>query len=185
MAMTKTRMTVEEFIDAVANIRERAQLIDGVMVVDQPRFRHQDAVGEIYSALHAWQRAAPGRGQVSLPLDVILDRHDMYGPDVLWYADETRMEVDDYQRGMPDLVVEVSSPSTWHQDVGKKREMYELHGLPELWLVDTVRCNARVLRRSTADAPGFDVDTKVAYDEVLTSPQLPGFELPLREVFRL
>ena len=185
MAMTKTRMTVEEFIDAVADIREPAQLIDGVMVVDQPRFRHQDAVGKIYSALLAWTERHDGRGHVSLPLDVILDRNNMYGPDVLWYADETRMEVDDYQRGMPDLVVEVSSPSTWHHDVGKKREMYELHGLPELWLVDTVGCDARVLRRSGPGAPCFDLDAKVAYDEVLTSPQLPGFESALRKVFRL
>jgi Uma2 family endonuclease len=185
MAMTKHRMTVEEFIDAVADIHEPAQLIDGVIVVDQPRFRHQDAVGEIYSALRAWARGHEGRGNVSLPLDVILDRNNMFGPDVLWYADESRVEIDDYQRGMPDLVVEVSSPTTWHHDLGEKREMYELHGLPELWLVDTVGCHARVLRRSRPDAPSFDVEAKVGYDEALTSPQLPGFELPLREVFRL
>jgi Uma2 family endonuclease len=185
MAMTMTRMTVAEFIDAVAGVRERAQLIDGVMVVDQPRFRHQDAVGEIFSALRAWTLRRDGRGYVSLPLDVILDRHNLYGPDVLWYADEARIDREGHQQVMPDLVVEVRSPSTWHLDVGKKREMYEHYGLPELWLVDTVGCDVRVLRRSRPGAPSFDVETKVAYDEVLTSPQLPGFELPLREVFRL
>jgi Uma2 family endonuclease len=185
MAMTKTRMTLEEFIDAVAGVRERAQLIDGVMVVDQPRFRHQDAVAEIFSALRAWTLRQDGRGQASLPLDVILDRHNMYGPDVLWYADEVRIDREGRQLAMPDLVVEVRSPSTWHLDVGKKRERYEHYGLPELWLVDTVALEVRALRRSRPDAPGFDVEHKVGYDEVLTSPQLPGFELSLAEVFRL
>jgi Uma2 family endonuclease len=85
---------------------------------------------------------------------------------------------------MPDLAVEVSSPSTWHHDLGEKREMYERHGLPELWLVDTIRCDARVLRRSQSGVPTFDVELKIGCDEVLTSPQLPGFELPLDDVFR-
>ena len=184
MAMTKTRMTVEEFLVAVADIHEPAQLIDGVIVVDQPRFRHQDAVGMIYRALLVWTERPEGRGHVSLPLDVIVDGSNMFGPDVLWYADESRMQIDDYQQGMPDLVVEVSSPSTWRHDLGEKREMYELHGLPELWLVDTIRCDARVLRRSRPGVPTFDVDLKVGCEEVLTSPQLPGFELPLDDVFR-
>jgi Uma2 family endonuclease len=97
----------------------------------------------------------------------------------------TRIDPDGYQLEMPDLVVEVRSPSTWHHDVGTKREMYELHGVPEFWLVDTEAREVRLLRRSQADGPRFDVEAKVGFDEVLTSPQLPGFELPLREVFRL
>jgi Uma2 family endonuclease len=185
MAMTGTRMTVEDYIDATAGVPEPTQLIDGVMVVNQPRLRHQDALLQLAFALMTWERSDQGRGAVSLPLDVILDDYNMYGPDVLWYADMTRIDPDGYQREMPDLVVEVRSPSTWHYDVGTKREMYELHGVPELWLVDTEAREVRVLRRSQADGPRFDVETKVAFDEVLTSPQLPGFELPLREVFRL
>ena len=180
-------MTVEEYIDATADVPEPTELIDGVMVVDhrRRRFRHQSALGEIVCALAAWERAAPDRGHVSLPLDVILDQCNVYAPDVLWYSDEERMEWDGYQRAMPDLVVEVRSPDTWHYDVGYKREMYEHYGLPELWLVDTEAPEVGVLRRSRANGPRFDFDAKVALDEVLTSPQLPGFELPLREVFRL
>ena len=185
MAMTKTRMTVEEFIDAVADIREPAQLIDGVIVVSEPKRPHQDALRHLLFALMMWEKSDQGRGTWSLPLDVFLDDYNMYGPDLLWYADEARIDPDDYQRAMPDLVVEVRSPSTWHYDVGKKREMYERYGLPELWLVDTDVREVRVLRRSRADGPRFDIEVKVGFDEVLTSPQLPGFELPLREVFRL
>src|SRR5262245_61413699 len=169
MAMTQShRMTVEEFIDASAGVREPAQLIDGVMVVSQPRRRHQDAVLEIAAALRAWQRSPEGRGHVSLPLDIEFDNLNVYGPDVLWYEDTAEVVDDGFQRQVPDLIVEVRSPSTWHYDVGIKRRTYELHGLPELWLVDIEAHEVRVLRRSTADAPGFDVDLKVGCDEVLT-----------------
>jgi Uma2 family endonuclease len=179
------RMTVEEFIDASAGVREPAQLIDGVMVVSQPRLPHQEAVKEIVVALSLWQRSPHGAGLVSLPLDVELDTYNVYGPDVLWYADASDVVDDGFQHRVPDVVVEVRSPSTWHYDVGIKRQRYEQYGLPELWLVDTVAREVRVLRRSGPDAPGFDVEHKIGCDEVLTSPQLPGFELPLREVFRV
>jgi len=186
MAMTlPRRMTVEEFIDASAGVREPAQLIDGVLVVSQPRFRHQDAVASILVALSAWCDGASGRGAVSLPLDVELDDHNVYGPDVLWYGDIADIEMNGFQQRVPDLAVEVRSPSTWHYDVGVKRQTYERYGLPELWLVDTDAGEVRVLQRSGPDVAGFDVELKVGCDEVLTSPQLPGFELPLSEVFRL
>lgn len=153
MAMTKTRMTVEEFIDAAADVREPAQLIDGVMVVNQPKRRHQEAFKRIFYALVTWESPSAGSGCVSPPLDVILDQYNMYGPDVLWYADEQHMEWEGFQHVLPDLVVEISSPSTWHHDVGQKREMYEHYGLGELWLVDTKAREVRVLRRSRPDAP--------------------------------
>jgi Uma2 family endonuclease len=185
MAMTETRMTVDEYIDATAGVQEPTQLIDGVIVVSQPKRPHQEALKYIFYALVTWEGSAAGSGCVSLPLDVFLDQYNMYGPDILWYADEQHMEWDGFQHVLPDLVVEVRSPSTWHYDVGKKREMYEHHGLGELWLVDTKAREVRVLRRSGPDASGFDVELKVGLDEVLKSPQLPGFELPLREAFRL
>ena len=185
MAMTETRMTVEEFIDASAGVREPAQLIDGVMVVSQPRRPHQEAVREILIALSLWEKSPRGRGLVYLPLDIQLDDYNVYGPDVLWYEDSEGLVDDGFQRRVPDLVVEVRSPSTWHYDVGIKRQNYERYGLAELWLVDTKAREVRVLRRSAPDAPGFDVELKVGSDEVLTSPQLPGFELPLADVFRL
>jgi Uma2 family endonuclease len=185
MAMARTRMTVEEYIDATAGVPEPTQLIDGVMVVSQPRRPHQDAVLEIVIALSSWQRSPDGRGHVSLPLDVELDDYNVYGPDVLWYENIADVVDDGFQEKVPDLVVEVRSPSTWHYDVGIKRQTYERYGLPELWLVDTEAREVRALRRSGPDASGFDVEVKAGFDEVLTSPPLSGFELPLREVFGL
>jgi Uma2 family endonuclease len=84
---------------------------------------------------------------------------------------------------LPDLAVEVRSPSTWRYDVGKKKATYERGGLPELWLVDTAAWTVLVFRRSSKGAPRFDVELELSYSEQLTSPQLPGFSLPVERLF--
>ena len=77
---------------------------------------------------------------------------------------------------MPDLVVEVRSPSTWRFDIGAKKDNYERYGVGELWLVDTAAYVVFVFRRSTPDAPRFDVSLEFGPGETLTS-LLPGFAL--------
>ncbi len=82
---------------------------------------------------------------------------------------------------IPQLAIEVRSPSTWRYDIGAKKAAYEREGLRELWLVDT---DAKVVLVFTRSAPGagtFDVALEI--DHTLTSPQLDGFELPLAELF--
>ena len=57
------------------------------------------------------------------------------------------------------------------------------HGLPELWLVDTAASTVLVLHRSSPASSRFDVRVELAAGESATSPQLPGFELALDDVF--
>ena len=75
------------------------------------------------------------------------------------------------------------SPSTWSYDVGAKMLAYERARLAELWLVDTVSRVVIVCRRSGPEVPTFDVLLEVGAGETLTSPQLPGFALPVASLF--
>jgi len=86
---------------------------------------------------------------------------------------------------VPELVVEVRSPSTWRFDVGAKKDNYELAGVAELWLVDTEAEVVLVFRRSTPRNARFDLSLDLGIDEALTSPLLPGFELAVSEIFEL
>ena len=36
----------------------------------------------------------------------------------------------------PDFVLEVASPTTWRNDVGRKRQGYQAYGVPEYWRFD-------------------------------------------------
>jgi Uma2 family endonuclease len=176
-------MTAEEFLALPERPRgERWSLVEGEPVMEQPLPRHQRATFELAFALESWVRASRGRGSVSLPIDVQLDGRNVYAPDVLWYAegrDPTRANV--RPSPLPDIAIEVRSPSTWRYDIGVKKQCYEGHGLQELWLVDTAA--VLVFRRSTPGAPRFDVALELTATDELESPLLPGFALPLERLF--
>jgi Uma2 family endonuclease len=184
MAATANRMTVEEFL-AITVEGDRKQLIDGAVVVnDEPKLVHGVLQARLCSALQAWVESGPGRGLVSMPTNVELDAHNLFGPDIVWIAEEhLPPDLNRYPERVPDLCVEIRSPGTWRYDVGAKKAAYERGGLPELWLVDDVACSVLVFRRSTPEAPVFDVALELGVGDELTSPQLPGFALPLGRLF--
>ena len=176
------RMTVAEFLEL--DLPRFSSLVDGEVVVNQPAPLHQDVLGELYIALKLWTRAAAGRGHALWNIDVQLDEHNWFVPDLLWYRagrEPGRTRVT--PQPMPDIAAEVRSPSTWRYDIGPKMARYEQYGLPELWLVDTAADEIIVYRRSTPKSTSFDVSLEIAGGDTLTSPLLPDFALALDELF--
>lgn len=74
-------ITVAQFFEITADWRERAELIEGdIVVTPAPSLPHQLAAGAILVALRSWIRDGPRRGQaVASPIDVRLGR-DHRGP---------------------------------------------------------------------------------------------------------
>jgi Uma2 family endonuclease len=176
------RMRAEEYL-ALDGPRF-AELVEGEVVVDEPLPLHQSVAGALFIALVSWSSAASGRGEATLPIDVLRDEHNVFGPDVLWYREGRgpgRSEV--RPQPLPDIAIEVRSPTTWRHDIGAKKSAYERRGLPELWLVDTAAAEILVFRRAGASSSSFDVSLELAGGETLVSPELPGFALALDELF--
>jgi Uma2 family endonuclease len=178
----RKRITVEEFRER-DDLPRFTQLIDGEIVLNAPKVPHQLACGRLFIALSGWATAQADRGAAWIPLDVELDRFNLYEPDVLWTSEDHLPDREHGLESIPDLCVEVRSPSTWRYDIGIKKTNYERHGLPELWLVDTEAESVLVFRRSTPQAPAFDVSLELTKSDTLISPQLPGFECALDELF--
>ena len=187
-AVTATvHMTAREFLALPeAPYGRRAQLVEGELVMNEPTWKHGRSQFVIGSALEVWTNDAPDRGCAGPPIDVQLDERNVYGPDIVWYAHgRVPRRTDPRPYPVPDLVVEIRSPSTWRLDIGAKKSNYELHGARELWLVDTAGDVVFVFRRSTPHATGFDVSLDLNPGEALTSPLLPGFELAVSRIFEL
>jgi Uma2 family endonuclease len=178
---TTTRMTAAEYI-ALPNDERWCELIDGVVVVNEPRVDHGLVSVRLTTALQNWVDAGPGRGFVMPPVDVDIDEHNVFAPDVSWIS-HLRSARERLPR-IPDLCVEIRSPTTWRYDVGTKLAHYQAAGLAELWLVDTVAESIIVQRRSSPDVPDFDVALELSGEDRLTSPQLPGFALRVADIFR-
>jgi Uma2 family endonuclease len=183
MAQVVQSMMADEYLAAPDDGR-RTMLVEGEVVLNQPGHLHQAVLRGLFRALDAWTLAGPARGDAVWPLDVKLDAHNVFGPDLLWYAEghvPERLAPPPYP--LPDLAVEVRSPSTWHYDIGAKKAAYERAGLQELWLVDTSASEVIVFRRSSPEAPSFDVSLELGVEDELGSPRLPGFALALSSLF--
>ncbi len=179
------RITAEQYLAGPYPPNRRPRnLVDGEVVVNEPSELHGALVRDLLYAIETWVRAGAGRGTILPPVDVMLDERNVFAPDLLWYSEgnaPARGEPPPYR--LPDLAIEIRSPSTWAYDIGAKKAAYERHGLLELWLVDTAADELLVFRRSRPQAPAFDVAIELTAGDALSSPLLPGFALSLGELF--
>lgn len=177
-------MTVEEFVAISDRDPRWMELIDGeIVVVSEPRLAHADLQATLIGALAQWQRGAAGRARVAGPTGVHLGPHDAYGPDVVVRRSQSRVDARGYLAELPLICVEIRSPTTWRNDIGRKKSVYEAQGVPELWLVDDIARVVLVFRRSAPDVSYYDTALELDATQTLGSPLLPGFELALSELF--
>lgn len=115
------------------------ELINGEVVIGIPPIpKHQRIVREILYFLTTMARQKGGEA-LSSPIEVYLDEHNIYEPDVLYLVLDSGCDVGDKRlTGAPDLVVEVLSPSTAKYDRQQKFQAYQLYSVPEYWIVDPV-----------------------------------------------
>ena len=84
-----------------------------------------------------------------------------------------------FARLVPDLVVEILSPSTARRDRTEKKEIYAANGVREYWLVDPVGETATVFHLR-GEAYGEPIQVR---DGVVPSEVLPDLELRAGEIF--
>jgi len=163
----------------------RHELIDGEHYeTPSPILRHQAISGRLYLAIGGWLRDHPSGQIFYAPLDVILSRFDVVEPDLLYVSNEraTALLSGNWVTGAPDLVVEIGSPGTRRRDETIKRRLYENSNVLEYWVVDPEVDVIRVYRRSGDRFEG-PVELSAEAGDVLTTPLLPGLEIPLADVY--
>lgn len=164
-----------------ADERLRHELIDGELYVSpSPVLRHQAAVMAVAAALHA---LPSGVGRVyPAPTDVVLAADTVVVPDVVWLSAASVARLGDvrFVDVVPDLLVEVSSPSTRRLDLVKKRAVYERVGVAEFWFVDLEVDRVDVYRLDASGHYGMPVSLGVG-DE-LSALSAPGLALPVAAV---
>ncbi|MGH8898763.1 MAG: Uma2 family endonuclease [Egibacteraceae bacterium] len=174
-----TRYTYDD-LATFPNDGLRRELIGGELIVSPaPRTRHQTIVVELVIELGLYARAH--RGTVfTAPTDVYFTHEDVVEPDVLFVRPEHEDRIEEkFVRSAPDVVVEVSSPSTRRLELVRKRDLYERHGVPEYWYVDLDADSVLVYR--LVDGRYGQPETLTRGDK-LTSPLLPGFALAIDDL---
>ena len=184
MQATVDRITAERYYAPTVE-GDRRQLVDGRVVLNDPRAIHALLQLRVAAALHAWTQAGEGRGLALLPTDIRMDDFNVFAPDVLWFREERlQASLDAYPEHVPDLAVEIRSHSTWRYDLGAKKAVYEAGGLPELWLVDDRSKSVLVYRRATPGAPISDVGARARPGRAAQVPAHAGLRPRARSAVR-
>jgi Uma2 family endonuclease len=177
------KLTYEDYV-LIPEDGKRHEIIDGEhYVTPAPFVPHQSLLVELTLRIGGFVKAHRlGRFLVA-PTDVLLSPYDIVQPDLLFVSNQRASVVGLKNiEGAPDLVIEILSRSTRKLDEQLKLRAYERYGVQEYWMFDPARKSVqRWERRSErlVSAPFLSAGAK----DVLTSPLLPGFELPLDEIF--
>ncbi|HWB71865.1 MAG TPA: Uma2 family endonuclease [Egibacteraceae bacterium] len=160
----------------------RRELIDGELIVTPaPATRHQDVVLKLGARLLAYTEQHGGRVFVA-PTDVYLSDVDVVEPDVLFVRAEHAARVEKrFVRSAPDVVVEVSSPSTRRLELVRKRALYERYGVADYWYVDLDADRVEVHR---LQAGRYGPPRLLGRGDTLDSLQVPGFAIAVDDLLR-
>lgn len=190
MTQSRTLMTVEEFWKLYADKYPKYELVKGELVEMAPAGGVQARLASrIDYALRMFLREHP-LGEVVVDLGFYLQRRPdtVRGPDVAFIrADHIPAEglPEGFFTGAPDLAVEVVSPGDAAADLHQKVQDYLAHGTLAVWVlyprtrhVLSEAEGSAALYRADGSARLLTVGDSLADDELL-----PGFSLPLEELF--
>jgi len=157
----------------------RRELIDGELIVTaSPSVRHQGVVLELGARLLAYAKEQGGKVYIA-PLDVYFSYTTVVEPDILFVtADHLGRVEERFIRGAPDVVVEVSSPSTRRLELIRKRDLYLREAVTEYWYIDLDAEEVYVDRL----VAGSYVTTTYRRGDTVVSKELPGFEIAVDDI---
>lgn len=179
MAVEPTQGFTYADLEALPEDNFRREIIDGeLFVTAAPRIRHQRVVANLTGRL--WAYAAEHGGEVfPAPTDVFFSDTNVVEPDVLFVTRDHLSRLEDrFVRSAPDLLVEVSSPSTRKLELVRKRELYERFGVPEYWYVDIEVDLVQVYRL----ADGYGTARVLGRGETIQAEAVPGFSVKIEEL---
>jgi len=177
--LTEAKLRKKFYVDITPE--HKWEFIQGEVIMHSPALnRHLAASQHYYDLLSAYVRVnrlglvRHEKAMTSFP------RND-YEPDVMFFgvAKSQLITPDTLRFPIPDMIVEVLSPSTESRDRGVKFLDYALHGGEEYWVVDTVAETVELFRLSGQEYP----PAEKLMDGILSSAVIPGFMIPVRAIF--
>lgn len=159
------------------------ELLNGeIMQRSAPALSHQRVAKLIFKKLDAFVEKEK-KGEVFFaPLDVVLDNYNVLQPDLVFVSEKnSEILFGDYVNGIPDLVVEIISPSSVSRDRIEKKNIYEKFGIPEFWLVDPKNEMIEILVLNKEK--NYEHFSYANESGKVKSKILKGFELDLATLF--
>jgi Uma2 family endonuclease len=180
----RLKLTSEDY-QLLPDDGRRYELIDGDLVMSpSPKTRHQRILGLLFYALQNFLRDHPIGEVFVAPYDVVLSKHDVCQPDLVFVAaNQASIITEENIRGVPALVIEILSEGNRKLDETIKLQRYEHFGVPEYWIVDP-ELDLVKINRLVEGRYGIAQQLSPEAQQSLTSPLLPDFTLSLAALFK-
>ncbi len=116
------------------------------------------------------------------PIDVVLTDTDVIQPDLLFVARENSKIIKRKKiNGAPDLIIEVTSPSTGYYDLVVKKRIYEKHGVKEYRVVDP---HLKWIEIYHWEEGKYQMLARAEKSGTVESALLPGWSVDLKHLFK-
>lgn len=175
----KGTATVEDLLNMPEDGMKH-ELVDGEIVVSPTGWKHSKITIKIIHILATFLEEHP-IGELGSPdLGVWLSNGNLRCPDVTFVRNEKLPKEEDahkFAEFIPDLAVEVLSPSDRMSFVSEKIHEFLRNGVPIVWLVDPVGKTVTEYR-SLSEIKQYSGD-----DMISAEPVLPGFSCSISRFF--
>lgn len=114
------------------------QLINGKLILSPaPKRNHQKLIGRIHALILSFcDETSIGEVYIA-PTDVYLDNENVVQSDIFFVSNnKLSILTEQGAEGVPDMVIELLSPSNAYYDLRAKLHLYEKYGVKEYFIVD-------------------------------------------------
>jgi len=173
--------TYEDYLKL--NDDKRYEVINGRLYeMPAPLFEHQRILKKLAYILISVSEINVKLGEViTSPFDVILSEDIVVQPDIVFISKENLKNIKEGRLfGVPDLVVEVVSPTSYYRDRYEKFRIYEEAGIKEYWIVYP---GEKTIEVWVLKEGKYELYSIASDEGKVKSKVLEGLEVDLKEVF--
>ena len=165
-----TKLTYNEYV-SFSDDGKRHEIIDGRhYCFGNPNPRHQYVSRHILFQLYEQIELKKLGEVINSPIDLQLSLWDIVQPDIVVVLAANRIITTTKIKGVPDLVIEILSPSNRRHDLKLKKQLYEQSALTEYWIVDPE--NQTVTKYCLGEGGTFP--SPLVFTESITFDGIPG-----------
>ena len=176
---TKVPATLQDLLNTPKD-GNKYELVDGEILVSPAGMRHSEVISNIIGLIWEFLQKNPIGKVYGSDVGIMFPSGNVRSPDVT-YVRNTKLpggeSPETFGELIPDLAVEVLSPTDSLKQLGRKIGEFLENGVPLVWLVDPARQTVTVYRSLT------DTQQLTSNDLITAEPVLPGFSVPVRRFF--
>lgn len=181
MSTTTKKWTYKDYL--ALDDDNRYEILNGnLLMTPSPSSQHQSWSSLLNYKLKDFVFAKRLGKIFEAPMDVLLSSENVVQPDIIYIANGNKHIIKDKLiEGSPDMLVEIVSPSSHHIDYYEKKELYDVSGVKEYWIVDPANQTIEVF---ALQDDKFQLLSNAAVSGNISSNIFKGFQLDLGQFIR-